>query len=224
MLLSIDRVLQLLAEGKSLQKIAELADCGAGDVAHVIEEARALLQKHEKPLARKKIIIKKGQTDTEGVNDLNTEEEGSRDIFNGAELSAVPVDSSLVIYTGGASNGNPGPSGIGIVIHDQESRQVGKVSDYIGKKTVDYAEYIAIIRALKIGRYFRTRHIKVRTDSELIVKQMNEDCRLKNDTLKRLHDEAVALTADFKSCRIEHVTRNLNEKADFLAKKGSEQH
>lgn len=224
MLLSIDRVLQLLAEGKSISKIAELADCSVDDVVHVIERARGLLQKYEKPLARKKIIIKRGQEEIPENNDTDGTEGDIRDMLSGAEISVVPVDSSLVFYTGGASQGDPGHAGIGLVIHDQESRQIGKISDYIGNRTSKYAEYAAVIRALKIGLYFRTRHIKIRTDSELIVRQLDGKSQVTINYLKKLHNEALELTGKFKSCKVEHVTRNLNEKAAYLAKMGSEQH
>ncbi len=216
MLLSIDRVLQLLAEGKSLEKIAQLADCETEQVVSIIQNARALLLKHEKPYTKKKIVIKKSEKDSDGPN-LDSRE--LSDLFEGAELSAVPLDSHLTIYTDGASSGNPGPAGIGIVIYDKEDRQVGKVSHAIGSKTNNYAEYMAIVRALKIARYFRANSVKIRTDSELIVKQISGEYQIKNQTLKKLYDEVTGLMASIKSCRVEHVSRNFNDKADFLAKK-----
>ena len=108
MLLSIDRVLQLLGEGKSLEKIAELSNADVTDVQNVITEARDLLNSTEKAKARKKIIIKK--KDLPGSDGPETPEDrtGEEEIFEGAELSAVPLGSSLVIYTDGASKGKPG--------------------------------------------------------------------------------------------------------------------
>ena len=225
MLLSIDRVLQLLSEGKSLNKIAELANCTEMDVCSVIEEARSLLQKQNKSMSRKKIIIKKGDSRPAAGNE-ESRDSGvypSDEFLQGTELSAVPLSSERVIYTAGASRGNPGPSGIGIVIYDNNDHQVGKVSLYIGKGTNNFAEYTAIIRALKIAQYFKAVDIKIRTDSELVVKQLNGEYQVKNENIRPLYEEAVSIIKSLPKVRVEHVTRNLNDKADYLAKKASGQ-
>lgn len=220
MLLSIDRVLSLLAEGKSIEKIAELAHCEVSDVVEVIEAARAVIARHEKQLSRKKIIIKKssGEPLEEGEG-----EDGAPSLesilFEGAELSTIPLNSSLTMYVDGASSGNPGPAGIGIVIFDHENRQVGKISSYVGRRTNNFAEYTALIRALKIAIYFKTRLLKIRTDSELVVRQLNGDYKVKNDQIKKLYDQAAALIKKIDTCKIEHIPRSQNDKADYLAKK-----
>ncbi len=224
MLLSIDRVLKLLAEGKSLEKIAELAHCEQKDVVEVIKEAISIINKHEKQFARKKIIIKKG---ADGHDENETGDSGDRQsleslLFEGAELSTVPLNSSLTMYIDGASSGNPGPAGIGIVILDHDGRQVGKISSYIGTRTNNYAEYTALIRALKIAIYFKTRVLKVRTDSELVVKQLSGEYKVKNDQIKKLYDQAVSLLKSISNCKIEHVPRSQNDKADYLAKKATQ--
>ena len=170
MLLSIDRVLKMLAEGKSLEKIAELANCEVKDVVEVIEEAIAIINKYEKQFARKKIIIKKGADDQDEARSKadNDTQILEHQLFEGAELSTIPLNSTLTMYTDGASSGNPGPAGIGIVIFDHDGRQIGKVSSYIGSRTNNYAEYTALLRALKIAIYFKAKVLKIRTDSELI--------------------------------------------------------
>src|SRR3990172_12666906 len=162
MLLSIDRVLQLLAEGKSLDKIAELAHCSVPNVVEVIKEAGEIINRDEKPAARKKIMIKRS-AETDGADEpgVPPDDEASGNIFTGAELSTIPLNSSLTMYIDGASSGNPGPAGIGILIVDQDGRQVGKISAYIGKRTNNFPEYTALIRALKIARYFTTRVLKI---------------------------------------------------------------
>jgi ribonuclease HI len=123
------------------------------------------------------------------------------------------------MYTDGASSGNPGPAGIGVVINDKEDRTVGKVSLYIGNKTNNFAEYSALIRALKIAIYFKTKDLKIRTDSELVVKQIKGEYKVSSPKIKPLYDEAMRLKRKIQSCRIEHVTRSLNDMADHLAKK-----
>lgn len=225
MLLSIDRVLQLLAEGKSLEKIAELSGAGADDVSHVVEEARKLLNTYDKARVRKKIIIRRKLEDNFPEHVSRPPEEGEEpaidenEIFYGAELSAVPLNSSLTMYIDGASSGNPGPSGIGIVITDKEDRQVGKVSVPIGVATNNVAEYSALLRALKIAIYYKTNVLRIRSDSELIVKQMKGEYRVNHENIKPLYEEAVRLRKMISNVRIEHVSRSINEKADFLAKK-----
>ncbi len=227
MLLSMDRVLQLLAEGKSVEKIAEMSGAEVEDVCSIIENARQLLMEFDKMRTKRKIIIKKDRA-REGVNNgkrqLSQEDNDIKEIFEGAELSAVPLGSSFVMNVDGASSGNPGPAGIGIVIIDRDGRQVGKVSSYIGKATNNFAEYTAIIRALRIALYFNTRTLKIRTDSELAVRQIGGDYKVSNKNIKPLYDEVIRLKKMINSCKVEHVTRNLNEKADFLARKAVSSH
>jgi ribonuclease HI len=222
MLLSMDRVLQLLAEGKSAEKIAELSAVKVEDVYSIIENVRQLLMEFDKTRTKRKIIIKKDRA-REGVDNgkrqSSQENNDVKEIFEGAELSAVPLGSSLVMYADGASSGNPGPAGIGIVIIDRDGRQVGKVSSYIGRATNNFAEYAALIRALRIALYFNTRALNIRTDSELAVRQIRGDYKVSNKNIKPLYDEVIRLKKMINSCKVEHVTRNLNEKADFLARK-----
>lgn len=223
MLLSVDRVLKLLAEGKSLEKIAELAHCEVKDVADVIEEALTIISRHEKHSGRKKIILKKTPDDTDqSVEEIEAENIQIRDTLSGAELSSIPLNSTLTMYIDGSSSGNPGPAGIGIVIIDQDNRQVGKISSYIGRRTNNFAEYSALIRALKVAIYFKVRVLKIRTDSELVVKQLNGEYKVKNEQIKKLYDEAAKLILSIQQFKIEHIPRTLNDKADYLAKKAAQ--
>jgi len=223
MLLSIDRVLKLLAEGKSLEKIAELADCGVNDVVNVIESAITILNRYEKQLAHKKVIIKKSHESEDDREEADHSERSPEQVlFEGAELSSVPLNSTLTMYIDGASSGNPGPAGIGIVIFDHDGRQVGKISSYIGKRTNNFAEYTALIRALRIALYFKASAVKIRTDSELVVKQLNGEYKVKNDQMKKLHEQAVSLLHSISDCKIEHIPRAQNDKADYLAKKATQ--
>lgn len=221
MLLSIDRVLQLLAEGKSLEKISELADCESSDVVSLIEEARELIHRHEKVSGRRKLIIKKKKGAFE--NELSSaDDEVSREVMSGAELAAIPVNASLTMYVNGISDNETGNAGIGIVIFDHESRQVGKVSDFIGRRSDAAAEYVALIRALKLAEYFRVSELKIRTDSGRIVRQVSGGQEIKNNTLKDLAAQSAAIIAKIKNFRLEQIPRSQNDKAEYLAKKGSE--
>lgn len=221
MLLSIDRVLQLLADGKSLDKISELAKCEVADVVALIEEARELIHRHEKSSGRRKVIIKKKESATDTVLSGH-EAEMQREVMSGAELSAVPVNSSLTMYINGISDGNPGNAGIGIVIFDREDRQVGKVCDFIGRRSDIASEYVALIRALRLADYFRVSELKIRTNSKQIIRQIDNINTIKSIALKDLAEEATALIRGIKNFRIEFIPASQNDKADYLARKGSE--
>ena len=218
MLLSVERVLKMLSEGKSSVKIAETANVSVEDVYAIIEDALKIVMETDRPRARKKVIIRRERSDLESGPSGGAADE----IFTGAELSAVPLDSALTMYTDGASRGNPGPAGIGIVIFDDSNRQVGKISRYIGVQTNNYAEYTAVIKAVEIASYFKAKRLKIRTDSELVVKQINGEYKVKNDNIRPLYERVKTAMRDIEDIKIEHVTRNLNDKADHLAKKATE--
>lgn len=222
MLLSIDRLLQLVSEGKSLEKIAELADCEVTDVITLVNDARELLAKHEKALSKRKIIIKK-KKDNQPTGQSN-DDAYIREILNGAELSAIPVNTPIVMYIDGDSESDPGHAGIGIVIFDEQNRQIGKVSDYIGLRTNLAAEYLALIRALKLSIYFQASEVKIRTDSELIIRQYTGKSKERSADIQKFIDEVTSLAAKINNFKLEQITRSQNDKADFLAKKGSEKY
>lgn len=221
MLLSIDRVLQLISEGKSLEKIAELAECDSSDVTALIEEARELLSKYEKTFSKRKIIIKKKKSENSDSNP-DIDKNYIKEILNGAELAAIPVNTSLTMNVGGKSAGNPGHSGIGIIIFDQEDRQVGKVSDYIGKRTEIGAERAVFIRALKLAEYFQVGELKIRTDSEVIVRQFSDGFKTKDPEILRFLNEVAPLIKRIKKFKVEHIVKSSNDKALFLASKACE--
>ncbi len=217
MLLNIDRVLKMLAEGKSAEKIAENAGVAVEEVHALIEEARKIVLQHDGPRAKKKVLLKKAAQGSDRNRQLPVKDE----LLSGAELSAMPVGASLTFYTDGASSGNPGPAGIGIVIFDAQDRQVGKVSQYVGETTNNIAEYSAVIRALKIAVYFQAKSVRVRTDSELVVRQINGQYRVKHEGLIPLFEQVTELMKKIPSVKVEYVPREQNQKADFLAKKAS---
>ncbi len=223
MLLSIDRLLQLISEGKSIEKISEMADCETNDVINLISEARELLTRHEKVLSKRKIIIKK-KADPESSPQQTYDDSYIRELLNGAELSAIPVNNPITMYIDGESEDDPGHAGIGIVIFDNENRQIGKVSDYIGLRTKAVSEYIALIRALKLAKYFQASEVKIRTDSENILRHLTGKLKEKNNEMQKFIDEVQSIIAKTKNFRLEQISKSQNDKADFLAKKGSEKY
>lgn len=123
-----------------------------------------------------------------------------------------------VIYTDGASSGNPGPSGIGVAI-EFEGRTI-EIAEHIGTATNNIAEYSALIRALKEARAIGAEVVDIRMDSELAIRQISGRYKVKNQGLKPLYDEAIRLLKSFKKYSARHVRREDNTLADRLSKQG----
>lgn len=127
------------------------------------------------------------------------------------------------IFTDGAARGNPGPAGIGVVIRN-DAKVLSQVSDFIGKTTNNVAEYMAFIRGLEEALDMGEKNIEVFSDSELLVKQINGEYKVKNQGLAPLFHHAKSLTRKFKHCRVYHTAREENKQADKLANKGIDDH
>lgn len=125
----------------------------------------------------------------------------------------------LVIYSDGGSRGNPGPSGAGASIQ-KDGVEVARVSKFLGVQTNNWAEYEALILALEEARRVcgAPQRLTVRMDSELIVKQMKGEYRVKDAELKKQHERVRRiLAAAFPRVTFEHVRREQNVRADELA-------
>lgn len=127
------------------------------------------------------------------------------------------MDEVITLQFDGGSRGNPGPAGIGVVLRAADGTPLVTLGRYIGRATNNAAEYRALITALEQARLLGAKKIIVRGDSELIVKQMRGEYRVKNADLKQLYDEAQALLATFDKSKIEHNYREDNTLADKLA-------
>jgi len=123
----------------------------------------------------------------------------------------------LIIYTDGGARGNPGKSGIGAVLKNEDKKNILEISEYIGIATNNQAEYRAAIRALEEAQKLAAEDLKVYLDSELIVKQLNGKYRVKNIKLIPLYVELTRLQRTFKTASFEHVRREFNKEADALA-------
>jgi len=122
----------------------------------------------------------------------------------------------ITINIDGASKGNPGPSSIGIAF--QKDRELLKeVSEFIGNHTNNFAEYTALIRALEISFESGFQNIEVKSDSELVVKQINKIYKVKDADIKDLFDKANSLIEKLSSFKITHIPREENLRADKLA-------
>ncbi|MGL4370033.1 MAG: hypothetical protein ACRCUT_10245 [Spirochaetota bacterium] len=222
MLLSIDRVLQLLAEGKDISKICDLSGANPEDVSAVIEEARVLLSKHDKEKSRKKVIIKKKVHTPAEIDRINSEGAAADDslpsFLDGAELSAVPVEDLLVINIAAVERGSV--CGISIIIHDKEDRQVGKLSYYLRRIPARYALIRASIRAYEIAAYFRAREVRIRSNDDIFVRQINGEIYIQEDDLQKQYDSFhTAAKKGPSSYRCEIIPTLHNDKATYLAEK-----
>ena len=126
----------------------------------------------------------------------------------------------LTVYCDGASRGNPGEAGIGYIIVDADGTVIKEESDYLGQATNNVAEYTALIRSLQDSIKLGASSVQVYSDSELMVKQIKGEYRVKNPGLAPLFQQASGLIAKLKDFRIDHVPREKNKKADSLANRG----
>ncbi len=121
------------------------------------------------------------------------------------------------VFVDGASRGNPGLAGAGVVIRDGEGNVVKKLRRYLGVVTNNVAEYQALVAALEAARELRIARIRIFADSELMVKQLTGVYRVKSPELKPLYEKARALLEGFAGFEIKHVYREENSVADSLA-------
>ncbi|MCS7126479.1 MAG: ribonuclease HI family protein [Aigarchaeota archaeon] len=128
----------------------------------------------------------------------------------------------LKIFFDGSSHGNPGPSGIGLIIYDKDGREISRFSDYIGFKTNNEAEYLALIKSLEIAIRLGVSEVELYSDSELLVKQMNGEYKVRDEKIVKLHSIAQELMKKLK-VRLIHIDREENREADRLANKAIEE-
>lgn len=117
----------------------------------------------------------------------------------------------------GGSRGNPGPAAYGVVIRDPRGQTEAKLKKYIGRSTNNVAEYYGLIAALDYAQSRGIRALRVESDSELLVRQMRGEYKVKSPELRPLFERARKMAQALESFRIEHVYRERNEEADALA-------
>ncbi len=117
----------------------------------------------------------------------------------------------------GGSRGNPGPASYGVVIRDPRGEIVARLKKYIGRTTNNVAEYYGLIAALDYAQSNNIRALRIESDSELMVKQMRGQYKVKSEDLKPLFERAKKMSQTFATFRIEHIYREQNQEADALA-------
>jgi probable phosphoglycerate mutase len=124
------------------------------------------------------------------------------------------------VYTAqvdGASRGNPGPAAYAVIVRRPDGSVVYQLGKYLGNATNNVAEYFALITALDYCAEHNLSRLRVRSDSELLVRQMQGRYKVKSASLKPLHERALRQSKSFGYFVIEHVPRELNSEADALA-------
>ena len=127
------------------------------------------------------------------------------------------MNSSVTIYVDGASSGNPGPAGIGVVVYDASGNKVKTLSKYIVHATNNFTEYTALLYGIQEVLLLGARDVVVNTDSELMKKQISGEYRIKDAKLTFLSQLILHMTEAMNSFTIRHISRNENKEADTLA-------
>lgn len=124
----------------------------------------------------------------------------------------------LLIHTDGAARGNPGPAGLGAVLRDAETGEtVAELARFLGVRTNNVAEWTAVEAALTEARRLGATAVDLRTDSELVARQIAGRYRVKHPDLKPIHARVMALLGTFASYTVAHVPRERNRDADRLS-------
>src|SRR5579859_2294477 len=139
----------------------------------------------------------------------------SSGLFGEPEPQAKPATYRANID--GGSRGNPGPASYGVVIRDPSGKIIARLKKYIGRMTNNVAEYYGLIAALDYAQSNQIRALRIESDSELLVKQMRGQYKVKSADLKPLFERAKKMSQSFASFRIDHVYREQNAEADALA-------
>ena len=134
------------------------------------------------------------------------------------------MEDAIRVWIDGASRGNPGKSGVGIVIRDSDGDVLDEISEYLGDDlTNNQSEYSALINALEFCVDQDFNEVRIYSDSELLVKQMNGEYDVNSENILNLYEEAKSLESEFSEVEYNHVPRNENEVADDLANKAIEE-
>jgi len=122
----------------------------------------------------------------------------------------------ITIYTDGGSRGNPGPAAAAFILEDKDKNQIQAKAVYLGSTTNNVAEYSGLLNALEAARQIGAQNITVFSDSELIVRQINGQYKVKSKNLQSLFNRSIELLDTFQSSTVNHISRDKNTTADTL--------
>jgi formyltetrahydrofolate-dependent phosphoribosylglycinamide formyltransferase len=126
------------------------------------------------------------------------------------------VPEKIIAHIDGGSRGNPGPAAAGFTLTDEKGKQLMAKAVFLGRATNNVAEYTGLLKALDAAARIGARQLTVFSDSELLVRQINGQYRVKSDLIKPLFEQAVSLLAQFSIWKVRHVRRQMNARADKL--------
>ena len=123
----------------------------------------------------------------------------------------------LYVYVDGAARGNPGPAAIGVLVLTRQGKRVASFGEAIGAATNNYAEYAALIHALRLLSVFEVDRLRIYTDSELMAMQVKGEYRVKEKTLQSPYAQVMSMLRRYRDWDIAHIPREKNAEADALA-------
>ncbi len=133
--------------------------------------------------------------------------------------SQIKFPLEVIAYTDGASRGNPGPASAGVAIFSKDGALVAEISLKLGNQTNNFAEYTALIEALKACANGGAKNVLVRADSQFMIRQMQGQYKVKAPGIIPLFQQCKKLVENFDIIKFEHIPRDQNEHADRLANK-----
>jgi ribonuclease HI len=136
----------------------------------------------------------------------------------------APFAFAIFANIDGGARGNPGPAACAVVIRNAEGKVLAEWGEYLGIQTNNVAEYSGLLAALDYAVREKYASLKVLSDSELLVRQMLGEYKVKNPALKELFDRARTLVRKLQQFNIEHVLREANREADRLVNKVLDSH
>ncbi len=122
----------------------------------------------------------------------------------------------IIAYIDGASRGNPGPAAAGFTLADSAGTQLQAKAFFLGRATNNIAEYTSFVKALEAAKQIGAEQLMVFSDSELLVRQINGQYKVKSEQIRPLFRQAVNLLGEFKTWKVRHITREKNKEADKL--------
>ena len=122
-----------------------------------------------------------------------------------------------MIQTDGGSRGNPGPAAAAFIITDSDGTKLDAKAFFLGQTTNNVAEYTAILKALEAAKLIGAKQLMVFSDSELLVKQLTGEYKVKSEQIRPLFRQTVNLLNEFESWKVQHIARETNKEADKLA-------
>jgi ribonuclease HI len=122
---------------------------------------------------------------------------------------------SVVVFCDGGSRGNPGPSALGVVIKTTKGEIIEEIGEFLGEQTNNYAEYMAVVKAMEYLKQKNIRKADFFLDSQLVVRQLNGQYKIKSDNIKHLNQKVNELMSGL-DVSFEHVYRQDNKEADAI--------